>query len=145
MGDVCPCWDGLFKGTYSLDKKSVMFNIDSETLGIFALTVTFICVTYAAFKTGIQLYFDGHFRAAALLPVLANVHGECASFREPLHRNFRAFLLRGLIHACAGVYYHWYVSFTYMNESWYAATSISFPPQFSCFLSYIRLRANHPC
>ncbi len=24
-----------------------------------------------------------------------------------------------LIHTCSGVYYHWYVSFTYMNDSWY--------------------------
>jgi hypothetical protein len=76
MGDNCPCWDGLSKGTYSLDKKSVMFNINSESLGIWAVTVMFICITYAGFKSLVQLFFDGHLRFLALLPVLANVHGD---------------------------------------------------------------------
>lgn len=92
FGDTCPCWDGKFKGTYSLDKKSVMFNIEAESLGIYALTVLFTCITYSGFKTILQNFFEGHLRLGALLPVAANVHG---------------------------VYYHWYVSFTYMNESWY--------------------------
>ncbi len=53
-----------------------MFNIETESLGIFALTVMFICVTYAGFKTIFQLFLDGQLRVAALLPILANVHGE---------------------------------------------------------------------
>ncbi len=76
MGDICPCWDGKFKGTYSLDKKSVMFNIEAESLGIFALTVMFTCITYSGFKIIIQNFFEGHLRVGALLPIAANVHGE---------------------------------------------------------------------
>jgi hypothetical protein len=76
LGDACPCWDGLFKGTYSLDKKSVMFNIEAESLGIFSLTVMFSCITYAGFKACLQLFFNGHLRFGALLPVVANLHGD---------------------------------------------------------------------
>ena len=76
MGDSCPCWDGKLKGTYSLDKKNVMFNIEAESLGIFALTVMFTCITYSGFKIIIQNFFEGHLRVGALLPIAANVHGE---------------------------------------------------------------------
>ena len=77
LGDPCPCWDGLFKGTYvAAEKKSFMFNIETESLGIFALTVMFTCLTYVGFKTVLQLFLDGQLRVAALLPILANVHGE---------------------------------------------------------------------
>lgn len=53
-----------------------MFNIETESLGIFALTVMFTCLTYVGFKTVLQLFLDGQLRVAALLPILANVHGE---------------------------------------------------------------------
>jgi hypothetical protein len=53
-----------------------MFNIEAESLGIFALTVMFSCITYAGFKAGLQLFFDGHLRFGALLPVIANLHGD---------------------------------------------------------------------
>jgi hypothetical protein len=55
-----------------------MFNVEAESLGIFALTVMFSCITYAGFKAGLQLFFDGHLRFGALLPVIANLHGDTA-------------------------------------------------------------------
>ena len=84
MGDSCPCWDGKLKGTYSLDKKNVMFNIEAESLGIFALTVLFTCITYSGFKTILKNFFEGHLRVGALLPVAANVHGKLI-FELPKH------------------------------------------------------------
>jgi hypothetical protein len=98
-----------------------MFNINSETLGIWAVTVMFICITYAGFKSVIQLFLDGHLRLGALLPVIANVHGDhilSSNIAIAIH------VLRSAFVCCwfnsrAGVYYHWFVSFTYMNESWY--------------------------
>ena len=75
-GDACACWDGKFKGTYSLDKKSIMFNVEAESLGIFALTVMFTCVCNAGFKTILQTLIAGRLRLVALLPIAANAHGE---------------------------------------------------------------------
>jgi len=76
MKDSCPCWDGKFKGTYSLDKKNVMFNVDAETLGIFAVTVMFTCVTYSGFQKIVHLIVEGSLKYSALIPVAANVHGD---------------------------------------------------------------------
>jgi hypothetical protein len=78
MKDSCPCWDGKFKGTYSLDKKNIMFNVDAETLGIFAVTVMFTCLSYSGFQKIIHLIVEGSLKYSALIPVAANLHGEDA-------------------------------------------------------------------
>lgn len=93
LGDSCPCWDGKFRGTYSIaGPRSVMFNVQGESLGIFTLTVFFVALTMMGFRKFCDMLLSARLRWGAVWPILANAHG---------------------------VYYHWWVSFNYLNESWY--------------------------
>jgi hypothetical protein len=93
QGDSCPCWDGLFKGSYGLHgRRAMVFNIQRETLSIFALTCFFVCLVFVALKKVFSMILSKHLRWSAFLIVLCNSHS---------------------------LYYHWWVSFSYLNEAWF--------------------------
>ena len=92
-GDDCPCWDGLFKGSYSINgRHAVFFNIQRESLSIFALTCVFICISFVALKKLIEMILCKRLRLSAFLIIVCNAHA---------------------------MYYHWWCTFSYLNESWY--------------------------
>ena len=59
-----------------------MFNIEAESLGIFALIVIFACICNVGFKTILQTLLNGRLRLVALLPIAVNAHGEKVSERN---------------------------------------------------------------
>ena len=101
--------------------------LQGETLGIFTLTVFFVALTMMGFRwrvtcdvqgsivtklTSLRKFCEmlaaGRLRWGAVLPILANAHGVYVKCRPSLtHYNI----------LCS--YYHWWVSFNYLNESWY--------------------------
>ncbi len=92
-GDDCPCWDGLYKGSYGLHgRHAVFFNIQRETLCIFAISCLFVCLAFVALKKFFKMLLTKRLRLSAFLIILCNAHS---------------------------MYYHWWVTFSYLNESWY--------------------------
>ncbi len=93
QGDDCPCWDGLYKGSYGLNgRHAIFFNIQRETLCIFALSCFFVCLSFVALKKFFKMLLTKRLRMSAFLIILCNAHS---------------------------MYYHWWVSLSYLNESWY--------------------------
>lgn len=92
-GDDCPCWDGVYKGSYGLNgRHAIFFNVQRETLLIFAVTCVFVCLSFVALKKFLKMFLTKRLRLSAFLIILCNAHS---------------------------MYYHWWVTLTYLNESWY--------------------------
>lgn len=93
QGDDCPCWDGLYKGSYSLNgPHALFFNIQRETLCIFAVTCLFVCMAFVALKKFLKMLLNKRLRLSAFMIILCNAHS---------------------------MYYHWWVTLSYLNQSWY--------------------------
>jgi hypothetical protein len=93
LGDDCPCWDGLYKGSYGLrSRHALFFNIQREALGIFAISCLFVCLAFVTLKKFFKMLLTKRLRSSAFLIILCNAHG---------------------------MYYHWWVTLSYLNESWY--------------------------
>jgi hypothetical protein len=92
-GDGCACWDGLHRGSYSVNgRHAIFFNVQRETLGIFALTCLFICLVFVTLQKFIKMLLRKRLRFTAFAIILCNAHS---------------------------MYYHWWVSLSYLNEAWY--------------------------
>lgn len=93
QGDDCPCWDGLYKGSYGLHgRHAIFFNIQRETLCIFAISCLFVCLAFVTLKKFFMMLLTKRLRLSAFLIILCNAHS---------------------------MYYHWWVTLSYLNESWY--------------------------
>ena len=92
-GDGCACWDGLYKGSYALHGRHAMFfNVQRETLGIFSISCLFICLAFVTLQKFFKMLLRKRLRVSAFMIILCNAHS---------------------------MYYHWWVTLTYLNEAWY--------------------------
>jgi hypothetical protein len=92
-GDDCACWDGLYKGSYGVHgRHAIFFNVQRETLGIFSISCLFICLAFVTLQKFFKMLLRRRLRVSAFLIILCNAHS---------------------------MYYHWWVTLSYLNEAWY--------------------------
>nr|XP_053654799.1 uncharacterized protein LOC128703937 isoform X2 [Cherax quadricarinatus] len=92
---TCSCWDTIFKGVYERGPagyKHVYFNITSNTLKIWSVTVLAIILLYETFKRLVKIYIAGKVRWSMLVLLGTSIYPH---------------------------YYSWWSYFNYWNDDFY--------------------------
>ncbi|XP_035662434.1 uncharacterized protein LOC118406485 [Branchiostoma floridae] len=93
---TCQCWDTIFKGTYETGMghyKHLYFNVTSQTLKIWTVTVAAVMLTYECVTYVVHVALTSKIRASMFVLLLAVVHSH---------------------------YYSWWVFLGYYNDDFYS-------------------------